>query len=92
MLINRDHRSFVRSLVAGFCTSNVVRRPFRRVPRDQLLLLSPRTPKVDTINILTIDKEATDSGSLEAVATWHVANPKSETMDRQAPPCRGPFL
>ena len=43
---------------------------------------------MDTINILKIDIEATDSGSLVAVATWHVANPKLETMDRQAPPCQ----
>ena len=47
---------------------------------------------MDTIIILIIDIEATDSGSLEAVATRHAANPKSETMDRQAPPCRGQFL
>ena len=34
--------------------------------------------------------EATDSGSLEAVATWHVANPGG--LGRHAPPCRGQFL
>ena len=42
---------------------------------------------MDTINILTIDIEATDSGSLEAVATSHAANPVE--LGRQAPLCRG---
>ena len=44
------------------------------------------------MNILKIDIEATDSGSFEAVASWHVANPKLETKDRQAFPCIGQFL
>ena len=57
--------SFVRSMVAGFCTSLKVKRPCRRVPRDQLLLLSPRTPKLYTILILTINMKQQTPGVLK---------------------------
>ena len=55
----------VRSMVAGFCTSLKVKRPCRPVPRDQLLLLSPRTPKLYTILILNINMKQQTPGVLK---------------------------
>ena len=61
----RGVRSFVRSMVTGFCTSLKVKRPCRRVPRDQLLLLSPRTPKLYTILISIINMKQQTPGVLK---------------------------
>ena len=64
--INLSNRSsFVRSMVTGFCTSLKVKRPCRRVPRDQLLLLSPRTPKLYTILISIINMKQQTPGVLK---------------------------
>ena len=49
-------------------------RPSHRVPSDQLLLAGPKDSQKYTIKILTIDNDATDLGSLEAVATCCDAN------------------
>ena len=65
---------FFLLVVAGLCTARM-KAALSPGPQRHSYEPDPRTPKVYTIKILTIDISATDLGSLKAVTTWHGANP-----------------